>query len=187
MTSSHPSVNPHTGKLLERFEHLTSAQLEKSLAAAESCFQTWKHTSYAERAVIVNKAAALMHAHVDDFAKLLIGGKRIDRPPVVSFYRVKDEAAAIAPANDSDFGLGGSVWTKDGARGTRQAGREPDRHRHDVRQQHRLVRCRASLRRHQELGLRTRAGQPGHPGVRQQEAGPHRSLRGTRLSLEAIP
>ncbi len=79
-------------------------------------------------------------------AKLLMGGKRIERPgsfmeitiltdikpdnpayrdeffgPVVSFYRVKDEAAAIALANDSDFGLGGSVFTKDVERGKRVA------------------------------------------------------------------
>lgn len=84
---------------------------------------------------------------MDHGAKLLLGGKRIDRPgsfmepsilgdikpgnpafrdeffgPVASFYRVKDEAAAIALANDSDFGLGGSVWTKDLARGKRVAG-----------------------------------------------------------------
>jgi len=41
--------------------------------------------------------------------------------PVVSFYRVKDEAAAIALANDCDYGLGGSVWTNDEARGQRVA------------------------------------------------------------------
>jgi len=79
-------------------------------------------------------------------AKLLLGGKRIDRPgsymepsiltdikpgnpafrdeffgPVALFFRVRDEAAAIALANDSDFGLGGSVWTKDHDRGHRVA------------------------------------------------------------------
>jgi succinate-semialdehyde dehydrogenase/glutarate-semialdehyde dehydrogenase len=81
-------------------------------------------------------------------AKLLLGGKRIDRPgsymepsiltditpenpafrkeffgPVALFFRVKDEEAAIALANDSDFGLGGSVFTKDAARGKRVASR----------------------------------------------------------------
>jgi succinate-semialdehyde dehydrogenase/glutarate-semialdehyde dehydrogenase len=79
-------------------------------------------------------------------AKVLIGGKRLvrtgsfmevtiltdvtpDNPafrdeffgPVAMFFRVKDEAAAIALANDSDFGLGGSVFTKDTARGERVA------------------------------------------------------------------
>jgi succinate-semialdehyde dehydrogenase/glutarate-semialdehyde dehydrogenase len=77
---TYQSINPNTGKLLKSFEHLTAAQLEKSLATAEATFQTWKHTSYAARATIVNKAAALMHAHVDDFAKLATQdmGKRID-------------------------------------------------------------------------------------------------------------
>ncbi len=77
---TYQSINPNTGKLLKSFEHLTAAQLEKSLATAEATFQKWKHTSYAQRAVIINKAAALMAAHVDDFAKLatLDMGKRIN-------------------------------------------------------------------------------------------------------------
>ncbi|KEY59116.1 NAD-dependent succinate-semialdehyde dehydrogenase [Serratia sp. DD3] len=77
---AYQSINPNTGKLLKTHDHLTSAQLEKSLAKAESCFQQWRHTSYPERAAIVNKAALLMAAHIDDFAKLatLEMGKRID-------------------------------------------------------------------------------------------------------------
>jgi len=77
---SYQSTNPNNGKTLKTFEHLSKSQLEKSLATAESCFQAWKHTSYKERAVIVEKAAKLMHAHAEDFAKLatLEMGKRID-------------------------------------------------------------------------------------------------------------
>ena len=41
--------------------------------------------------------------------------------PVASFYRVKDEQAAINLANDSAFGLGGSVFTSDIERGKRVA------------------------------------------------------------------
>jgi succinate-semialdehyde dehydrogenase/glutarate-semialdehyde dehydrogenase len=51
---SYQSINPNDGKTLKSFEHLSKAQLEKSLATAESCFQTWKHTSYSERAAIVS-------------------------------------------------------------------------------------------------------------------------------------
>jgi succinate-semialdehyde dehydrogenase/glutarate-semialdehyde dehydrogenase len=85
---------------------------------------------------------------ISNGAKLVMGGKRIDRPgsymeptiltdiktenpafrdeffgPVALFFRVKNEDEAIALANDSDFGLGGSVFTKDVARGKRVASR----------------------------------------------------------------
>jgi succinate-semialdehyde dehydrogenase / glutarate-semialdehyde dehydrogenase len=41
--------------------------------------------------------------------------------PVAMFFRVKDEEAAIELANDSPFGLGGSVFTQDIERGKRVA------------------------------------------------------------------
>jgi succinate-semialdehyde dehydrogenase / glutarate-semialdehyde dehydrogenase len=83
---------------------------------------------------------------VDAGAKIALGGKRIDRPgafieatiltdikpgmaayheelfgPVASFYRVKNEEEAIKLANDSPFGLGGSVFTSDKNRGKKVA------------------------------------------------------------------
>ena len=80
-------------------------------------------------------------------ARLVMGGKRIDglagnfmQPtiladisannpaykeeffgPVALFFRVKDEDAAVALANDSPYGLGGSVFTQDIVRGKRVA------------------------------------------------------------------
>ena len=87
-------------------------------------------------------------AAVKGGATIALGGKRIDRPgafmeptilthvtphnpafrdeffgPVAMVFRVKDEDQAIKLANDSDFGLGGSVFTKDIERGKRVASR----------------------------------------------------------------
>jgi succinate-semialdehyde dehydrogenase/glutarate-semialdehyde dehydrogenase len=63
------SINPNDGKLIKTFPELTDAQLETALATAAACFETWRRKSYAERAVVVAKAAALMHARVDEFAR----------------------------------------------------------------------------------------------------------------------
>ncbi|MFZ6711896.1 NAD-dependent succinate-semialdehyde dehydrogenase [Undibacterium sp. TC9W] len=77
---AYQSINPNDGKIIKTFEHFNKSQLEKSLATAESCFQAWRHTIYKDRAAIVNRAAKLMAANVDDFAKLatLEMGKRIN-------------------------------------------------------------------------------------------------------------
>ena len=74
------SVNPANGDVLQTFNTLSDAQLEESLATADTCFQTWKTTAFAERAVILHKAAELLRANVDHYAKLatLEMGKRIN-------------------------------------------------------------------------------------------------------------
>jgi len=83
---------------------------------------------------------------VDGGATILLGGKRSEREgafmeptiitnmhpdnpvyyeelfgPVATFFRVKDEQSAINLANDSPYGLGGSVFTQDIERGKRVA------------------------------------------------------------------
>lgn len=83
---------------------------------------------------------------VEGGAKVLLGGERLDRPgyflqptiltdikrenpayyqeffaPVALVFRVKNEKEAIKLANDSPYGLGGSVITKDIERGKRVA------------------------------------------------------------------
>src|SRR5471030_941391 len=76
---TYQSVNPSDGKLLKKFDELTDAQLEAKLVAAEACFKTWKTKTYAERAVIVAKASAIMHTKASEFAKIMTleMGKRI--------------------------------------------------------------------------------------------------------------
>jgi succinate-semialdehyde dehydrogenase/glutarate-semialdehyde dehydrogenase len=92
------------------------------------------------------KIADQVKRAVDGGAKILMGGKRVDRDgaymeatiltdvqpgnpvfyeeffgPVALFFKVKNEAEAIALTNDSPFGLGGSVFTQDIERGKRVA------------------------------------------------------------------
>ena len=66
---AYESINPNDGKTIKQFKELTDAQLETKIATAAKAFETWKKTSYADRAVIVAKAGELMRSDVDKFAK----------------------------------------------------------------------------------------------------------------------
>ena len=76
---AYQSLNPATGKLLKTFDELTAAQLEAKLTAAETCFTSWKRKTYAERAVLVTRAAALIRKRADELAHTMTieMGKRI--------------------------------------------------------------------------------------------------------------
>ena len=66
---SYQSVNPCDGKTLKTFEEFTDQQLETAIQTAAACFETWRHTTFAKRAVVVAKAATIMRANVDEFAR----------------------------------------------------------------------------------------------------------------------
>ena len=68
---SYQSINPANGKSLNKFKELTNKQLETALETAEACFQSWRFKTFSECAVVVAKAAELLRALVDDFAKLV--------------------------------------------------------------------------------------------------------------------
>lgn len=77
---TYQSVNPYNGQVLETFEELSDDELDTALALAAGCFETWRHTTFAERRAVVARAAAIMRSRVDDFARpvTLEMGKRID-------------------------------------------------------------------------------------------------------------
>ena len=66
---SYQSVNPSNGKVLKKFKELSDAQLETAIKTAATCFETWRHNTFAERAIIVTKAATIMRERADEFAK----------------------------------------------------------------------------------------------------------------------
>jgi succinate-semialdehyde dehydrogenase / glutarate-semialdehyde dehydrogenase len=64
---------------VKTFENLTDHQLEEKIVRAALFYETWRNTSYAERAVIVTKADKILHDRADELAHLatLETGKRI--------------------------------------------------------------------------------------------------------------
>lgn len=74
------SVNPADGKVLKTFKDLSDKELESKIVAAATCYESWRRKTYAERGKIVSKAAALMHAKVDELAHIMTleMGKRIN-------------------------------------------------------------------------------------------------------------
>jgi succinate-semialdehyde dehydrogenase / glutarate-semialdehyde dehydrogenase len=63
------SVNPFNGQVLQTFAELTDSELEVAVATAATTFEMWRRTTFAARATVLTNAAAIMHAHVDEFAR----------------------------------------------------------------------------------------------------------------------
>ena len=99
--NAYQSVNPFSGKTLKTFKELNDKQLETALKRAAICFEVWRHTTFAERALVAAKAAAIMRARVDEFARpmTLEMGKRIEESrgevalsaDIIDYYAINAE------------------------------------------------------------------------------------------------
>ena len=65
------TVNPATGDCLATFDTLTESQLDEKLARAAAAFLTYRRTTFAERAGWMNRAAEILEAEKDAFARIM--------------------------------------------------------------------------------------------------------------------
>ncbi len=65
------SINPATGETVATFEEHTSAEVERSLAAAAKAFPDWRARPLQERADLLRRAAAYLREHKSRFGRLI--------------------------------------------------------------------------------------------------------------------
>src|SRR4051794_15197457 len=74
------TVNPATGEPARSYNAHSLDDARAGAKAAHQAFQSWRRTSFEERAVIVRKAGEILRARQDEFARLMTEemGKTLD-------------------------------------------------------------------------------------------------------------
>jgi succinate-semialdehyde dehydrogenase/glutarate-semialdehyde dehydrogenase len=65
------TVNPATGELVKKFDALTDAQVDEKISKAARAFQSFRRTSFADRARWMNKAGDILVAEKDSLGRLM--------------------------------------------------------------------------------------------------------------------
>jgi succinate-semialdehyde dehydrogenase/glutarate-semialdehyde dehydrogenase len=65
------SINPANGALIKSFSPLSDSEIEQKLRLAAETFRSYRHTSFAERARLMLRAAEILERDKDAFARLM--------------------------------------------------------------------------------------------------------------------
>jgi succinate-semialdehyde dehydrogenase/glutarate-semialdehyde dehydrogenase len=65
------TINPATGEVLKKFEPLTDAQVDERIAKAATAFQSFRKTSFADRAKWMLKAGEILEAQKTELGRLM--------------------------------------------------------------------------------------------------------------------
>ena len=68
---AYATINPFTGELIKEFPNATDAQVTEAIESAHQAFLSWRNTSFADKAEILNRAAALLRDSKRRYAELL--------------------------------------------------------------------------------------------------------------------
>lgn len=74
------SVNPYNGETLDNYEDMTPEAIDAAIAKAHEAYQSWKETSFAERAKILTRASELFLERKEELALLMAQemGKKLE-------------------------------------------------------------------------------------------------------------
>jgi succinate-semialdehyde dehydrogenase/glutarate-semialdehyde dehydrogenase len=65
------SINPATGESLRTFDELTETQIEDKLARAQAAYESYRWTSFADRARWLNRAAEILESEKDRLGRIM--------------------------------------------------------------------------------------------------------------------
>lgn len=65
------AINPATGELVASYEEMTASAVSGIIDDVHSAFLSWRRSSFAERAAPMRRAAAILRAEAQEFARLM--------------------------------------------------------------------------------------------------------------------
>ncbi|MCH4024480.1 MAG: NAD-dependent succinate-semialdehyde dehydrogenase [Acetobacter sp.] len=68
---AYATTNPYTGQTLQTFPDATDDEVKHAISAAHEAFLDWRQTTFAERARVMDAAAAILRSDVDKYARLV--------------------------------------------------------------------------------------------------------------------
>ena len=106
---NYETINPATGEFVDRFATISDQDLDRVVDLAQAAFIDWRRTNVAERVAILERAAGILRANVDEYAGYLTleMGKRLNeaRFEVVLCANILDYYAKRAAAYLNPTGL----------------------------------------------------------------------------------
>ncbi|RJQ34285.1 NAD-dependent succinate-semialdehyde dehydrogenase [Candidatus Parcubacteria bacterium] len=65
------SINPVTLQIVSETPELSHEDIDHKIGQAHAAFQDWRHTTFADRALLMKKAAAVLRSEKDRYAKIM--------------------------------------------------------------------------------------------------------------------